>query len=64
MQAQIGRVLGKALYEGILVDVSFAGFFRECTPVTPWIELSEVSGQMAGTAVIPRRPELTRQGAV
>jgi len=23
----IGRVLGKALYEGILVDVSFAGFF-------------------------------------
>jgi hypothetical protein len=24
---QIGRVLGKALYEGILVDVSFAGFF-------------------------------------
>lgn len=24
---QIGRVLGKALYEGVLVDVSFAGFF-------------------------------------
>ena len=23
----IGRVLGKALYEGILVDVAFAGFF-------------------------------------
>jgi len=23
----IGRVLGKALYEGILVDVTFAGFF-------------------------------------
>jgi ubiquitin-protein ligase E3 C len=23
----IGRVLGKALYEGILVDVRFAGFF-------------------------------------
>lgn len=25
----IGRVLGKAMYEGILVDVSFAGFFCE-----------------------------------
>jgi hypothetical protein len=25
----IGRILGKALYDGILVDVSFAGFFRE-----------------------------------
>lgn len=25
----IGRVLGKALYEGILVDVSFANFFRK-----------------------------------
>jgi len=25
--AQIGRVLGKALYDGILVDISFAGFF-------------------------------------
>lgn len=23
----IGRILGKALYEGILVDVAFAGFF-------------------------------------
>jgi hypothetical protein len=23
----IGRMLGKALYEGILVDVTFAGFF-------------------------------------
>jgi ubiquitin-protein ligase E3 C len=23
----IGRVLGKALYEGLLVDVAFAGFF-------------------------------------
>ena len=23
----IGRILGKALYEGILVDVRFAGFF-------------------------------------
>lgn len=23
----IGRVLGKAMYEGILVDVAFAGFF-------------------------------------
>lgn len=26
---QIGRMLGKALYDGILVDVSFASFFRE-----------------------------------
>ena len=23
----IGRILGKAMYEGILVDVAFAGFF-------------------------------------
>ena len=23
----IGRILGKALYEGILVDIAFAGFF-------------------------------------
>ena len=23
----VGRILGKALYEGILVDVAFAGFF-------------------------------------
>ena len=23
----IGRILGKALYEGILIDVAFAGFF-------------------------------------
>ena len=23
----IGRILGKALYDGILVDVAFAGFF-------------------------------------
>lgn len=28
----IGRVLGKALYEGILADVAFSGFFRECPP--------------------------------
>lgn len=33
----IGRILGKALYEGILVEVAFAGFFlakvRGCTGV-------------------------------
>lgn len=23
----VGRILGKALYEGILIDVAFAGFF-------------------------------------
>jgi len=23
----IGRILGKAMYEGILIDVAFAGFF-------------------------------------
>jgi len=23
----VGRILGKAMHEGILVDVSFAGFF-------------------------------------
>lgn len=23
----LGRIIGKALYEGILVDVAFAGFF-------------------------------------
>lgn len=28
----IGRVLGKALYEGILVDVAFAGFFLAKVP--------------------------------
>ena len=27
--AFLGRVLGKAIYDGILVDVSFAGFFCE-----------------------------------
>lgn len=31
---QIGRLLGKALYEDILVDVSFAGFFRK-SPFPP-----------------------------
>lgn len=34
LTSQIGRVLGKALYEDILVDVSFAGFFRESPAVT------------------------------
>ncbi|KAI5118810.1 hypothetical protein M0805_005152 [Coniferiporia weirii] len=29
----IGRILGKALYEGILVDVAFAGFF-----LTKWLD--------------------------
>lgn len=29
----IGRILGKALYDGILVDVSFAGFFRKLSDV-------------------------------
>jgi hypothetical protein len=33
--AFLGRVLGKAIYDGILVDVSFAGFF--CTFATLWL---------------------------
>lgn len=30
----IGRILGKAMYEGILVDVAFAGFFLAKVRIT------------------------------
>ncbi len=33
----IGRILGKALYEGILVDVAFAGFFLAKVRLCPLI---------------------------
>ena len=31
----IGRILGKALYEGILIDVAFAGFFLAKVSMSP-----------------------------
>jgi hypothetical protein len=54
---QIGRVLGKAIYDGILVDVSFAGFFREYMSYAAMIPLMVYtpmrSLEMAWKGIIP-----------
>jgi len=47
----IGRILGKAMYEGILVDVAFAGFFlakvrsRRCTLGSSRSRCTSVAGE-------------------
>lgn len=35
----IGRILGKALYKGILVDVAFAGFFLAKVTTVPLMQI-------------------------
>lgn len=53
----IGRILGKALYEGILVDVAFAGFFlaKVCpSVVAPYAGVEVAPTTVAGQAELPR----------
>jgi len=60
----IGRILGKALYEGILVEVAFAGFFLAkvglCRSIaSPTRMLTMLPLPVVGQAEFPRRPCIT-----
>jgi ubiquitin-protein ligase E3 C len=59
----IGRILGKALYEGILVEVAFAGFFlakvRLCHLVASSPRCLCCPSTVVGQAELPRRPRFT-----
>jgi hypothetical protein len=50
--------LGKALYEGILVDVAFAGFFLAKVPMSRLLEFpcdaNAIPTLVAGKAEFPR----------
>lgn len=62
----IGRILGKALYEGILIDVAFAGFFlakvRRVCRLLNRHTLTNIA--VAREAKLPRRPCLARPRAL
>jgi ubiquitin-protein ligase E3 C len=58
----IGRILGKAMYEGILVEVAFAGFFlSKVCPIIPWSQRTPCLPYIvAWTSKLPGRSRLAR----
>lgn len=64
----VGRILGKALYQGILVDVGFAGFFlaKVCTPSwwSKWDACGVLTIDVTFVQLVARKAELSRRSGI